>query len=206
MTYVEGNRGIEFFQGHQQRRHPRLRGDPDPDRRRRQQADRQGRERRGHRLRCRPVPPVLQGGRRQQRGRRQPEDPLRPAGGVLLGAEGPQQRRHRHPLARRTRHPRQRHRCRSPDDPVEWQEAAGRGTRRQAGVDLDRCRHRDHRRRRRPQLGAGEPRGAVRRGRPGDHLPADQGHQQLLRSDRWRRLRARVGDRQAPARWSPRAW
>ena len=36
-------------------------------------------------------------------------------------------------------------------------------------------------------------------GVPGQHLPADQGHQQLLRPDRRRRVRPRVGHGQAPA-------
>ena len=40
----------------------------------------------------------------------------------------------------------------------------------------------------------------VRRGRPGRRVPADQGHQQLLRPQRRRRVRPAVGHRQAAAR------
>ena len=63
-----------------------------------------------------------------------------------------------------------------------------RRPRRQPRLDLDRRRAPDRRRRLGAELGAREPRRAVRRRRPG-RVPADQGHEQLLRAHRRRRVR-----------------
>ena len=71
--------------GDVQHRDPRRRGGLDAHRRRRQPAHRQGRQRRGHRLRRRPDPPLLQGGRRLVRRRRQPQGAVRAADRDLLG-------------------------------------------------------------------------------------------------------------------------
>ena len=184
---------------------PRPRGHPDPHRRRRQPADRQGRLRRGHRLRRRPDPPVLQGGRRQQCRRRQLQDAVRPDRDPLLGAEGAEQRRHRHPLARWPRHPRERHRRRPPHG-RRWRDAAGRRSRRQAGLPLDRSRPRHHRRRRGAELGAREPQRPVWRRRL-RRAPARRSRSPTTPTARRAAARSTrtPRPRRSSARWPPRA-
>ena len=69
--------------------------------------------------------------------------------------------------AGRPRHPRRRHHRRPADHPLRRAGASTAPPRRQARVALHRRGARYPRRRRGPQLGAREPRRALRRGRPG---------------------------------------
>ena len=163
-----GQPGHRALPGLQQRRDPRLRGDPDRERRGRLEAHRQGRQRRGHRLRRRPDPPLLQGGRRHERRRGQPQDAVRPARGVLHGPEAAEHRRHRHAVRSAATAPTST--ASSPADPTTLSsgkklQGAAPGAKLVSVSTGAALVH--HRRRRRPQLGAREPRGTVWRRRPG---------------------------------------
>ena len=179
--------------------HPGRGGDQHPDRGRRDRPDGQGRVRRGHRLGRGPDAPVPPGpGRDLGRGQ-QPQGGLRLHRVAVPGARPADDGRHRHALRRWPRHARGRHRRRPADHPPRRPGAAWGGTRLPARVPLHRRGALHHRCRRGPQLGAGEPRGAVRCGRPCGAVPADQGHQQLLRPVRRWRVRPELRDREAPA-------
>ena len=92
-------------------------------------------------------------------GRRlQQQGALRPVRGRLPGRQRPEQRGHRHPVRRRSRHARRRHHRRPPDHAGGRFVAARCGARREAGLPVDRCGARHRRRGLGPQLGARAPR------------------------------------------------
>ncbi len=85
VTYLEGNQPIELS-GYTSNTATRgRRGVPDAHGSRRQRPGRCGRQRRSHRLRRRPDPPLPPGPGRHQCGRQQPQGALRPARGCLPG-------------------------------------------------------------------------------------------------------------------------
>ena len=89
VTYVEaGAQPIEFFQETSNTGDPRLEATQTVTGADGSPLTGKGVSVGGHRLRCRPDAPVLQGGRRRQRRRRQPEDAVRPDREPVLGPEG----------------------------------------------------------------------------------------------------------------------
>ena len=133
VTYVEGNQPIRMLLSTSNTATRGSRGARDPDRCGRHQPGRQGRLRRGHRLRRGPDPPVPAERRRHLRRGQEPQDGVRAADGEHLRAGRRRLGRHRPRLRRRARHARQRHRRRPRRHPLGRHQDARRRPGREPG-------------------------------------------------------------------------